>query len=252
MARPLPPNDRLTPKSLAAHSTERCIVAAWLLPSWASGVSAAPHFEKCSDVPLNWKSLCCIRKHGGLWGRAMTKVLTVCIFLLGLVGAAADSLIAPSTQESEQSIAFDNWEIRHGLLDHSYMLIGRSREGDGHFWLHCDSNGFINIAVPLVERNGRDRLRSFPVTVWSDEQKRHELSLVVFENFVALAIAYQGGRNEKLETFLDVLQTARRTFAIAYDSRVFQFDVSKLPEARARFMQLCNARPMHASLKSAD
>jgi hypothetical protein len=132
------------------------------------------------------------------------------------------------------------------------MLIGRSREGDGHFWLNCDSNGFINIAVPLVERNGRDRLRSFPVTVWSDEQKRHELSLVVFENFVALAIGYQGARNDKLETFLDVLQTARQTFAIAYGNRVFQFDVSKLPEARARFMQLCSGRRMQASLKTAN
>jgi hypothetical protein len=182
----------------------------------------------------------------------MSKLLTVCAFFVALVsGAAADSLIVPTGQE-EQSTAYDNWEVRQGLVDHSYMLIGRSREGEGHFWLNCDVNGFLNVAVPLVERNGRDRLRSFLVTVWSDEQKRHELSLVVFENFVALAVAYQGGRNDKLETFLDVLQTARQTFAIAYDNRVFQFDVSKLPEARARFMQLCNGRPMQASLKTAN
>lgn len=182
----------------------------------------------------------------------MSKLLTVWFFLVALVGgAAADSLIAPANK-GEESIAFDNWEVRQGLPNHSYMLIGQSREGEGHFWLNCDVNGFLNVAVPLVERNGRDRLRSFLVTVWSDEQKRHELSLVVFENFVALAIAYQGGRNDKLETFLDVLQTARQTFAIAYDNRVFQFDVSKLPEARARFMQLCNGRPMQASLKTAN
>lgn len=186
-------------------------------------------------------------------GGTMTKLFTVCTFLLALVGGAgADPLVVPSTQEAQQSIVFDNWEVRRGLVDHSYMLIGRSREGDSHFWLNCDSNGFVNIAVPLVERNGRDRLRSFPVTVWSDEQKRRELSLVVFENFVALAIAYQGGRNDKLETFLDVLQTARRTFAIAYDNRVFLFDVSKLPEARARFMQLCGERQMQASLRTAN
>jgi hypothetical protein len=185
-------------------------------------------------------------------GGTMKKLFTVCIFFVALVsGAAADSLTEPSTQEAQQSIAFDNWEVRQGLLDHSYMLIGRSREGEGHFWLNCDVNGFMNVAVPLVERNGRDRLRSFPVTVWSDEQKRHELSLIVFENFVALAIAYQGGRNDKLETFLDVLQTARQTFAIAYDDRVFQFDVGKLPEARARFMQLCGGRRMQASLNAA-
>jgi hypothetical protein len=186
-------------------------------------------------------------------GGAMTKLLAACIFFLVLVGGAgADPLVMPWAQEAQQPIAFDNWEVRQGLLDHSYMLIGRSREGDGHFWLNCDSNGYVNIAVPLVERSGRDRLRSFPVTVWSDEQKRHELSLVVFENFVALAIAYQDGRNDKLETFLDVLQTARRTFVIAYDNRVFQFDVSKLPEARARFTQLCSRRQMQASLKTAN
>ena len=185
-------------------------------------------------------------------GGTMNKLFTVCIFFVALVsGAAADSLTEPSTREAQQSIAFDNWEVRQGLLDHSYMLIGRSREGEGHFWLNCDVNGFMNVAVPLVERNGRDRLRSFPVTVWSDEQKRHELSLIVFENFVALAIAYQGGRNDKLETFLDVLQTARQTFAIAYDDRVFQFDVGKLPEAHARFMQLCGGRRMQASLNAA-
>jgi hypothetical protein len=179
----------------------------------------------------------------------MSKLFTVCVFFVALIsGAAADSLTEPSTQGAQQSIAFDNWEVRQGLVDHSYLLIGRSREGEGRFWLNCDVNGFINVAVPLIERNGHDRLRSFPMTVWSDAQKRHELSLVVFENYVALAMAYQGGRNDKLETFLDILQTARHTFAIAYDDRVFQFDVERLPEARARFTQLCGSRQMRASL----
>jgi hypothetical protein len=185
-------------------------------------------------------------------GGTMNKLFTVCIFFMAFIsGAAGDPLTEPSTQGAAQSIAFDNWEVRQGLLDHSYMLIGRSREGEGRFWLNCDVNGFINVAVPLLKRSGRDRLRSFPVTVWSDAQKRHELSLVVFENFVALAIGYQGGRNDKLETFLDVLQTAKQNFAIAYDDRVFQFDVRKLPEARARFTQLCGNRQRQASLNPA-
>ena len=135
------------------------------------------------------------------------------------------------------------------LAAQSALAAIATTEADAREWVKHTVFAF---AVPLVERNGRDRLRSFPVTVWSDEQKRHELSLVVFENFVALAIAYQDGRNDKLEIFLDVLQTARRTFAIAYDNRVFQFDVSKLPEARARFMQLCRGRQMQASLKTAN
>jgi hypothetical protein len=60
------------------------------------------------------------------------------------------------------------------------------------------------------------------VTIWSDGRNRHELSFVVFENFVAVAIDYQGGRNDKLATFLDVLRTARQTFAMSYGDRVFE------------------------------
>ena len=111
----------------------------------------------------------------GIVGGTMRKLFTVCVFFVALIsGAAADSLTEPATQGAEQSIAFDNWEVRQGLVDHSYMLIGRSSEGEGRFWLNCDVNGFINVAVPLIERNGRDRLRSFPMTVWSDAQKRQQ------------------------------------------------------------------------------
>jgi hypothetical protein len=97
----------------------------------------------------------------------------------------------------------------------------------------------VNVALPLNEINARDRLRSFPVTIWSDGHSWHELSLVVFENFFAVAIDYQGGRNDKLATFLDVLRAAKQTFAMSYGDRVFEFDVAKLPVAQARFMQLC-------------
>jgi hypothetical protein len=183
------------------------------------------------------------------WGLAMNRSLLAGIALLAAVGtAAAGSPTATARDEGSEVTAFDNWEVRQGLVDNSYMLIGRSRERDGHFWLNCDASGLVNIAVPLVERTGRDRLRSFPVTVWSDEHKPHELSLVVFENFVAIAIDYHGGRNDKVETFLDALQTAKQTFAISYDNRVFLFDVGKLPAARARFLQLCGRRPVQASL----
>jgi len=180
-------------------------------------------------------------------------------FLLAIIAllAAADALAAdpqttPTRDEAPHVNSFDNWEIRSGLAEHSYMLIGQSRARDGQFWLNCDSNGLVTVAVPLVERNGRDRLRSFPVTVWSDGHERHELSLVVFENFVAIAIDYEGARNDKLETFLDALQTAKQTFAISYNDRVFEFDVTKLPAARARFAQLCSPRPIRTSSRAAQ
>ena len=98
--------------------------------------------------------------------------------------------------------------------------------------------------MPLGEKNKRDRLRSFPVTIWSDGRSRHELNLLVFEDFVAVALDYEGGRNDKLATFLDVLQAAKQTFAISHGGHTFEFDVAKLPAAQARFMLLCKPRPV--------
>jgi hypothetical protein len=179
-------------------------------------------------------------------------LLTIIALLAAADALAADPQITLARNEAPQVISFDNWEIRKGLVEHSYMLIGQSRAREGQFWLNCDSNGLVNVAVPLVERNGRDRLRSFPVTVWSDEHKRQEVSLVVFENFVAIAIDYEGAKNDKLETFLGALQTAKRTFAISYDDRIFEFDVAALPAARARFAQLCGPRPIRTSARAAQ
>jgi hypothetical protein len=185
----------------------------------------------------------------------MSKFLRASIALLAvaMAGAAAtttDSRGAPPDDEAFQVASFDNWEIQPGRISNSYLLIGRSRAQNGQFWLNCDPNGFVNVAVPLNEMNGRDRLRSFPVTIWSDGRNRHELSLLVFENFVAVAIDYQGGRNDKLATFLDVLRTAKQTFAMSYGGRVFEFDVGKLPLAQARFMQLCGRQTARASIEA--
>ena len=179
-------------------------------------------------------------------------LLAIVALLTAADALAADPQITPARNEAPHVMSFDNWEIRSGLVEHSYMLIGQSRARDGQFWFNCDSNGLVNVAVPLVERNGRDRLRSFPVTVWSDQHKHQELSLIVFENFVAIAIDYEGAKNNKLESFLGVLQTAKRTFAISYDDRVFEFDVEKFPAARERFAQLCGPRPIRTSARSAQ
>ena len=99
-------------------------------------------------------------------------LLTIIALLAAADALAADPQITLARNEAPQVISFDNWEIRKGLVEHSYMLVGQSRAREGQFWLNCDSNGLVNVAVPLVERNGRDRLRSFPVTVWSDDPPR--------------------------------------------------------------------------------
>jgi hypothetical protein len=136
---------------------------------------------------------------------------------------------------------FGKWEIRKGLIDHTYLLVGESApDGEGHFWLHCDQNNLITIAVPLVERPGSDRLRSQGITIRSDTGLKRAMSLIVFENFVAIAIDYEGARNDKVADFLDVLHAAKETVTISYADRSFDYDVAQLPAAQSRFQELCN------------
>jgi hypothetical protein len=64
---------------------------------------------------------------------------------------------------------FGKWEIRKGLIDNTYLLTGESTgDGEGRFWLHCDQNSMMTVAVPLAERTGQERLRSQAVTIRSD------------------------------------------------------------------------------------
>src|SRR6516164_5300790 len=136
---------------------------------------------------------------------------------------------------------FGKWQIRKGLVANSYLLIGRSaRDGKRQFWLHCDQHNLITVAVPLMERSGSDRLRSHKITIRSDTGRERELSLVVFENFVAVAVDYQGGGNNKVADFLDVLRASNQTVTISYGAKSFEYDVDGLPAARARFQELCN------------
>jgi|SRR5262245_28321530 len=159
----------------------------------------------------------------------------------------------PKTVEADRSVdtapfrqgvllaTFGNWEIRKGLIDNTYLLIGESAgDSGGHFWLHCDQNNLITVAVPLAERTGRERLRSHAITVRSDTGVRRAMSLVVFESLVAVAIDYDGGRNDKVADFLDVLRAAKEKVTISYAYNSFDYDVTLLPEARARFQELCS------------
>jgi hypothetical protein len=136
---------------------------------------------------------------------------------------------------------FGKWEVRKGLIDNTYLLIGESAaNGEGHFWLHCDQNNLITVAVPLVERPGSDRLRSHAITIRADTGLERVMSFIVFDNFVAVAIDYEGARNDKVADFLDVLHAAKETVTISYADRSFDYDVAQLPAAQSRFQELCN------------
>lgn len=145
-----------------------------------------------------------------------------------------------SFREGRLVEAFGKWEIRKGLIDNTYLLIGESTgDGAGHFWLHCDQNNLITVAVPLGEQAERERLRSHSVTVRSDTGIKRALSLIVFESLVAVALDYDGGRNDKVADFMDVLRASRETVTISYAQRSFDYDVTQLPAAQARFRELC-------------
>jgi hypothetical protein len=141
---------------------------------------------------------------------------------------------------------FGRWQIREGLANNTYLLIGESTgNAEGHFWLHCDKNHLVTVAVPLADRTGQERLRSFAVTIRADTGAERALDLIVFESFVAVAVDYEGGHNEKVADFIDVLRAAKETATISHADRTFEYDVTQLAAAQARFLQLCNQTSAH-------
>jgi hypothetical protein len=164
-----------------------------------------------------------------------------------VVAARGDTPVTPAAHQAEpfrQGVLMDTfgqWEIRKGLIDHTFLLIGASKgDGEGHFWLHCDQNNLITVAVPLLQRPRRDRVRSHAVTIHADTGPTRAMSLVVFEDFVAVAIDFDGGRNDKVADFLDVLRSAKETVTISYSDHSFDYDVTQLPAAQVRFRELCS------------
>jgi hypothetical protein len=136
---------------------------------------------------------------------------------------------------------FGKWQIRKGLVDNTYLLIGESTgDGAGHFWLHCDQNHLMMVAVPLAERDGRDRLRSHALTIRADTGAERVMNFIVFESFVAVAIEYGGGSNEKVTDFIEVLRAAKETITISYAHNTFEYDVTQLPAAHGRFLEFCD------------
>jgi hypothetical protein len=196
---------------------------------------------------------------GGFWGTSVAPLkwvrprrwLLVTAFALVLPMKASGQTDMSETTKPVDAVGalrpgvlvdtFGKWEVRKGLIDNTYLLVGESAaNGEGHFWLHCDQNNLITVAVPLVERPGSDRLRSHAIIIRADTGLERVMSFIVFDNFVAVAIDYEGARNDKVADFLDVLHAAKETVTISYAGRSFDYDVAQLPAAQSRFQELCN------------
>jgi hypothetical protein len=101
----------------------------------------------------------------------------------------------------------------------------------------------MTVAVPLAEQNGQERLRSHALMIRADTGAERAMDFIVFEGFVAVAVDYEGGHNNKVADFIDVLRAAKETVTISYANKTFEYDATELPAAQARFLQLCN--PAH-------
>jgi hypothetical protein len=158
-----------------------------------------------------------------------------------------DAERAPGAEAFRQGLLLDTfgkWQIRKGLANDTYLLIGESSgDGEGRFWLHCDKNHLMTVAVPLAEQSGQERLRSHALMIRADTGAERAMDFLVFEGFVAVAVDYEGGHNNKVSNFIDILRAAKETVTISYANKTFDYDVTELPAAQARFLQLCN--PAH-------
>jgi hypothetical protein len=138
--------------------------------------------------------------------------------------------------------SYDNWAIRQLKDDKTYILVGQATgRQHGHLWLHCNAQGLLTVAVPMVEKaKKRERLRSQILSVRSDDSAMRELSLTVFESFVAIAMDYDKSRDERVAAFVDGLGNASNTFAVSYDRTTLEFNVRQFRPARTRFFELCD------------
>ncbi len=136
---------------------------------------------------------------------------------------------------------YDNWAIRQLQDDRTYILVGQATgKQRGHLWLHCNQQGLLTVAVPMLDKaKRREPLRSQLVSVKSDDSSLRELSLMVFESFVAIAMDYDKSRDTRVAAFVDGLGNARDTFALSYDRTTLEFNVRQFPAARTRFFELC-------------
>ena len=141
----------------------------------------------------------------------------------------------PDTRRIE---TFVNGDIRYSASASVYFLVVQATDESTQFWLQCEKRGPLTIAVAMVGGGDRPQ-RSQMVTIQADRGAAKRLSLVVFENFVALATRLDGKPDENASVFLDALRSAKKTFTISYADESHDFEVGHLPGPHERFLQLC-------------
>jgi hypothetical protein len=164
------------------------------------------------------------------------------IISAGLAAAATSALAQanipiglPDTRRLE---SFANGDIRHSRSADIYFLVVQADDAAGQFWLQCERRGPFTVAVAMVGA-GEKPQRSQAVTIRADNGTARRLDLVVFENFVAIATRHEGKPDENASVFMDMLQSAKRTFTISYAGVSHDFDMRHVSAPKARFQALC-------------
>lgn len=165
------------------------------------------------------------------------------IILAAALSAATASAFAqsgvpiglPDTRKIE---TFANGDIRYSAAASVYFLVVQAVDESTQFWLQCEKRGPLTVAIAMVG-TGDKLQRSQMVSIQADGGAAKRLSLIVFENFVALATRFEGKADENASVFLDALQSAKKTFTIAYAGESHDFEVSNLTGPHDRFLKLC-------------
>ena len=152
--------------------------------------------------------------------------------------ACAQSGVPIGLPDTSRIESFANGDIRYSASASVYFLVVQATDESTQFWLQCEKRGPLTVAVAMVGGGDRPQ-RSQMVTIQADRGAAKRLSLIVFENFVALATRFEGKADENASVFLDALQSAKKTFTISYAGESHDFEVSQLAGPHERFMKLC-------------
>lgn len=135
--------------------------------------------------------------------------------------------------------SFGPWRITLTPENHAYNLVGTS---EGQFFklqCHPDHTG-TSLFFPIWTK---DR-RAYPgteivVMVWSDAAHAKAITFLVNRGLLAMAVNSPQYPGTNVQDFLEVLASAKTTFAFSYLQQTFEFDARFLPVARRKFTEMC-------------
>jgi hypothetical protein len=81
------------------------------------------------------------------------------------------------------------------------------------------------------------------VTIWSDAHRPEDLDIPAINGDLGLGTSNAPASAGLLETFVAVLGSSHKFFALSYGTSTIEFDTTHLPAARERFFDACAAPP---------